>query len=373
MSTDSRRGLRQLLWKLVHGEEADQASEEPSEQLTSTPDDGVQLVSSEGEGPSPKLSGSQGPSKVAFTQRAYTAMLSEVLKKTPVETGGILLGYRDASEWTVVESLDPGPHSIHQLSYFEYDQAYVTHQVNRVRNYYEPPLDLLGLWHRHPGSFDIFSGTDDGTNLSFARMSPEGAISGLVNVDPCVRLTLYRVSPDPLVYTRIPYSVLDAGESGKRAPLRGIEGLTSLIESRERQGFSRSSDVAAVPQVARLSTSTIARWIDGTIEQSKDALLLGEDWLVPWSDDRAVDTLEAIDSDVQHFEVRDISLALRYSDSYHLQLMANDGQQEQVICQFVLMKLGTDGADILCVKGASDDSRAIPYTPGFLQGCINRS
>lgn len=373
MSTDSRRGLRQLLWRLVHGEEADQASEEPSEELTSAPDDGVQLVPSEG-GESPrKPSADQGPSKVAFTQRAYTAMLSEVLKKTPVETGGILLGYRDDSEWTVVESLDPGPHSIHQLSYFEYDQAYVTHQVNRVRNYYEPPLDLLGLWHRHPGSFDSFSGTDDGTNLSFARMSPEGAISGLVNVDPSVRLTLYRVSSDPLVYTRIPFSVLDTEESVRRAPLRGIEELTSLIESRERQGFSRPSDVTAVPRVERVSTSTIARLIDDSIGQSKEAFLPGEQWLVPWSDDRAVDTLEALDLDVQHFEGRDIALAMRYSDSYHLQLIANDGMQEQVICQFVLLKLGTDGTDIPCVMGASDDAQVVPYTPGFLQGCINCS
>jgi hypothetical protein len=69
-------------------------------------------------------------------------------------------------------------------------------------------LDVLGLWHRHPGSMDVFSGTDDGTNLTFARMNPNGAISGLVNIDPAFRFTLRHVTA-PLHYEIVAFEVGD--------------------------------------------------------------------------------------------------------------------------------------------------------------------
>ena len=73
---------------------------------------------------------------------------------------------------------------------------------------YEKKLELLGLWHRHPGSMDIFSGTDDITNSVFAGLRPYGAISGLVNVDPNFRLTMRHVS-NPLHYEIVDVEVGD--------------------------------------------------------------------------------------------------------------------------------------------------------------------
>ena len=40
---------------------------------------------------------------------------------------------------------------------FEYDEAFVNYLAQSVANQYKRPLDLLGLWHRHPGSMDVFS------------------------------------------------------------------------------------------------------------------------------------------------------------------------------------------------------------------------
>jgi hypothetical protein len=77
-----------------------------------------------------------------------------------------------------------------------------------VATEYEQELSLLGLWHRHPGSMDTFSGTDDGTNRTFARLNSKGAISGLVNIDPYFRFTLYHVA-NPLHYEIVEVEVGD--------------------------------------------------------------------------------------------------------------------------------------------------------------------
>lgn len=131
---------------------------------------------------------------VVFSQRAFNAIVSEVKDKHPVETGGILIGHvLDNGAWVVVESIPPGYKSIHQTAYFEYDEVFVNYLSNIVAKQYKGNIQLLGLWHRHPGSLDTFSSTDDHTNLVFAKDNAMGAISGLVNCDPTMRITMYHV------------------------------------------------------------------------------------------------------------------------------------------------------------------------------------
>ncbi len=133
---------------------------------------------------------------VVFSNRAYNTIIRETFDKHPVETGGILLGHIVDGVWVVMEVLPPGINSIFQYAYFEYDQEFVNYLAQSVANQYEIPLQLLGLWHRHPSSMDVFSATDDETNSTFASLSPSGTISGLVNVDPSFRLTMYHLEHD---------------------------------------------------------------------------------------------------------------------------------------------------------------------------------
>lgn len=144
--------------------------------------------------------------KVFFSDRAFTAILAETTEKVKTETGGLFLGIVENDTWYVVEAIDPGPKSIFEVAYFEYDQKYTQHLINKIANLYETPLQLIGLWHRHPGSFDQFSSTDDGTNHKYASMRQEGAISALVNIDPEFRLTVYHTAY-PCKYHKIPYKV----------------------------------------------------------------------------------------------------------------------------------------------------------------------
>lgn len=129
--------------------------------------------------------------EVVFHPDAFHTILTETFHKHPEETGGILLGSTEGDKWYVIEVIEPGPGSVFQTHYFEYDHGFVNYLAKARARRFRIPLKVLGLWHRHPGSFDRFSTTDDETNLKFARLSTIGMLSGLVNIDPDFRLSLY--------------------------------------------------------------------------------------------------------------------------------------------------------------------------------------
>ncbi|MEA2600678.1 MAG: hypothetical protein QOF89_1670 [Acidobacteriota bacterium] len=138
-----------------------------------------------------------------ISDRAMAEIVTETVEHLHTETGGVLLGLKTSEAWYVVESLDPGPGAVLEHSFFEYNHEYLTHLANKVARRYHNKLRLLGLWHRHPGSFDSFSNTDDTTNLRYAEMLDGEAISGLINLDPDFRMTFYHVEAQPLSYTRL--------------------------------------------------------------------------------------------------------------------------------------------------------------------------
>ena len=151
---------------------------------------------------------------VIFTEDAYNTILAETFHKDPSETGGILLGQIENNTWYVIECIEPGPASVFRSAYFEYDHAFVNYLAKARARRYEVPLRLLGLWHRHPGSFDRFSSTDNETNLLYAKLSSKGALSGLVNLDPDFRFTLYHFD-EKLAYEKTAFSISDESIPGK--------------------------------------------------------------------------------------------------------------------------------------------------------------
>lgn len=131
---------------------------------------------------------------IYFSQKAYSEIVNEVYSHIDTETGGIFLGQYQNGNWYVIETIDPGYNDIiRNYAYFEYDRDYVNHLSNIISKKYKKPLVLIGLWHRHPGSMDTFSFTDDTTNKKFSALEKRGAISALVNIDPDFRLTCYYV------------------------------------------------------------------------------------------------------------------------------------------------------------------------------------
>ena len=189
--------------------------------------------------------------KVIFSNRAYTSLLSETYEKIQTETGGIFLGFYEDETWYVVEAIDPGPKSIFEVAYFEYDQKYVTHLINKIARIYKRNLSLLGLWHRHPGDFDIFSSTDDGTNATYAKLSSNGAISALVNIDPHFRLKVFHVSlPGGRVkYDVIKYQVGDDLFPEDSLNLWTRDELEGKINTYSNSEYSNSLFVSTKPKV----------------------------------------------------------------------------------------------------------------------------
>lgn len=145
--------------------------------------------------------------RVIFSQRAYLSMLAEVYERIETETGGILLGHREGDNWYVVESVEPGPKSIFTPTYFEYDDEYVTYRANKLSRLYASSIELLGLWHRHPGLMKTFSSTDDGTNKIYSDML-SGAISGIVTLENGFDITMYFV-PSNMRYEKIEWVIDD--------------------------------------------------------------------------------------------------------------------------------------------------------------------
>ena len=182
------------------------------------------------------------PKSVIISDRAFITILMETHLKITTETGGVFLGYRKDDTWYVIEAIDPGPNSIFTQNTFEYDRNYINHLINKVKSIYVEPLGLIGLWHRHPGSFDGFSQTDNKTNSEFAKQDPSGAISALVNIDPEFRLTMYSVTM-PLNYGKI----IDVRIGNRHIPKELIAYKSSgmmlgVINSESKQFFSEKKE-----------------------------------------------------------------------------------------------------------------------------------
>ena len=206
--------------------------------------------------------------QVVFSNRAYMAVLSETTEKIKTETGGVFLGCYENGTWYIIEAIDPGPKSIFRAAYFEYDQKYTEHLINKIARMYQAKLALIGLWHRHPGSFDEFSSTDDGTNSNYAKLSPNGAVSILVNIDPEFRITPYHVAW-PLRYTKIAYKVGDDLIPEQLLYLKNAEQSLEYINSYADKSHEKSFEKPIVDFV---------RLIDGVKTKFQQVTLSKDDY-----------------------------------------------------------------------------------------------
>lgn len=306
-----------------------------------------------------RLASNKRKTKVIFSARAYAALLSEVLDEVQTETGGVLLGYWDDGVWQVVESVDPGPSSRFEVAYFEYDQDYVNHLINKVSRIYEKQLDLIGLWHRHPGSFDRFSATDDETNLKYASLSKYGAVSALVNIDPHFRLTVYQVTAQPLRYEKISYEVLDRDSDQIQAPYANTANRALQIE-KVLSGSSASCETDG--QIDQIHASSVRDALGAFLARRSMADMANVEvgTVETWMDEDFVLVLSALDDDVRELENRGIGTTLQPNGSGQLSLVAEDGYGDSLKLIEGFRPLD-DGRILFAVEG-----QTYVYNPGLL-------
>lgn len=103
-------------------------------------------------------------SKVWLARASYRQILAEAESKYPLETGGVLIGYRAVDDDYVVRHVTgPGPRAIHQPTRFDPDHEWQCAQLDRHYNL-EPNARLyLGEWHTHPDASPNMSCLDMST------------------------------------------------------------------------------------------------------------------------------------------------------------------------------------------------------------------
>lgn len=132
---------------------------------------------------------------------AVEDMLNEASARSPLETGGVLLGYiapATAPEEVMVEAvIGPGPHSRHFKRRFEPDNAWQTREIAARYEASGRITTYLGDWHTHPGGVPLPSRRDQKTARTIARTKSARMAHPLMlilgsNPDDDWRLVVYR-------------------------------------------------------------------------------------------------------------------------------------------------------------------------------------
>jgi hypothetical protein len=128
---------------------------------------------------------------VVLSDRAYAAIVADVAIHGENETGSVLIGNIWNRVWYIVDIIDGGLVTTNRVDYFVWDTRYVNHCSDVRSRIYKFPLSILGICHRHPGSMDYFSFTDEKTISENLKHCKHGLLSMLVNIDPEFRMTFF--------------------------------------------------------------------------------------------------------------------------------------------------------------------------------------
>lgn len=119
--------------------------------------------------------------KVIIASRAKKTMKNEIGRFPMLETGGLLLGYSDpvTSYIQVLEATDSGyQNTVHEENVFEYDVAYVEHMCDILGGLYDPPLEIVGVWHKHNNAcVTHFSRADEDMHQQLLALLPHPCLS----------------------------------------------------------------------------------------------------------------------------------------------------------------------------------------------------
>lgn len=91
---------------------------------------------------------------------AIREMKVEAQRMTPLETGGVLLGYQAGGSYVVTRSVGPGPDAVHEEDGFLPDHEYHEREVADHYRTSGRTEVYLGDWHTHPTASAYLSVTD---------------------------------------------------------------------------------------------------------------------------------------------------------------------------------------------------------------------
>lgn len=111
--------------------------------------------------------------KVWLTAQVAQAMRQHARKLCPLETGGILLGWRSGEDRVVVDMRGPGLRALHGRQCFLPDHTWQLDEIHRAFKESNGDIDYLGDWHSHPNGTAAMSQQDSITLRRITRRVKE--------------------------------------------------------------------------------------------------------------------------------------------------------------------------------------------------------
>lgn len=119
---------------------------------------------------------------VWIARDAMAAMEKEANRAFPLESGGILAGYRSDATHVVLRNIGPGTVALHLPHRFEADHQWQCEQLDRLFDESRGLIVYLGEWHTHPNESSEMSALDRRTLSRIARHAQAAAPSALMMI-----------------------------------------------------------------------------------------------------------------------------------------------------------------------------------------------
>lgn len=111
--------------------------------------------------------------KVWLSSHVMQLMCDYARDLSPLENGGIVLGWRSGKDRIVVDIRGPGPSALHGRHCFIPDHTWQVTEIHRAFEESGGDLDYLGDWHSHPDGVAEMSNLDSATLLRISRRVKE--------------------------------------------------------------------------------------------------------------------------------------------------------------------------------------------------------
>lgn len=130
--------------------------------------------------------------KLWIARSALVEITRQASEFAPLETGGVLLGWRSGPDRVVAGVLGPGPKALHGRHMFIPDHAWQVARIDELFAQSRGDLDYLGDWHTHPDGIAVLSALDRNTLRKLGRKTENALMAIAAPEEDRWRLVAWR-------------------------------------------------------------------------------------------------------------------------------------------------------------------------------------
>jgi integrative and conjugative element protein (TIGR02256 family) len=187
--------------------------------------------------------------QLLLTHQVADEVRRETLAWIGQETGGLWLGRFDgAGNYVVSDSIAAGPKSVHRPGSFSPDEEFQNRELSAKRAA-SPGIDVIGMWHSHPGSYSTPSQTDELAAASVIQewgLSRSEVVVGIaVAPGQSFSLRAFHMAAGIRSFQEVPWRSIPDGMPVTAASWVSIPGaetyLNALLAAASSRGYSFAS------------------------------------------------------------------------------------------------------------------------------------